>query len=510
MPSSYEQLEPRNGRIAMAFTSALSHFKTILWGSPSEERPLLIKLDFTILPYFSLIWFLFGVNRASYSHAYISGMKEDVGFQGNDFNLMSTIYLVFYAVFQIPSTSLLTLARPKYVFVAANVSWSVLTLITFRMQHVYQLFILNGFEGAFSAIAYVGAHFIYGSWYKKSELSTRAAIFCCFGHLGSIAGGWIQAGLITSLDGKGGLPAWRWVFVVVSVITIPVAALGWVVIPNLPIHKSAWYLTKEERDLAVTRLGHFKKQSWDLTVFRRVLLSWQFWLLPLIFMLYSLCVQSLGNNVMPLWMASRGYTVIQQNTYPTAIYVTAIVGTIIYSIISDKIQSRWQPSVAIGLTFIIGSAILVADPVADSAHFFAYYLLGTTYAPQAVWYSWMADVTAHDVQLRAITTGFMNSFDFAFVTWWPLIFYPVTDAPHYEKGYIASLVTGALVIPFIGLIAYLEKRDRAAGKIGMTFDDDDGNDDGLAGEDPGQGANDVEVPPTAKFPPTVKATDFQQ
>ncbi|KAK6083006.1 major facilitator superfamily transporter [Seiridium cupressi] len=504
MPSSYEQLEPRNGRIAMAFTSALSHVKTILWGSPSEERPLLIKLDFTILPYFSLIWFLFGVNRASYSHAYISGMKEDVGFQGNDFNLMSTIYLVFYAVFQIPSTSLLTLARPKYVFVAANVSWSVLTLITFRMQHVYQLFILNGFEGAFSAIAYVGAHFIYGSWYKKSELSTRAAIFCCFGHLGSIAGGWIQAGLITSLDGKGGLPAWRWVFVVVSVITIPVAALGWVVIPNLPIHKSAWYLTKEERDLAVTRLGHFKKQSWDLTVFRRVLLSWQFWSLPLIFMLYSLCVQSLGNNVMPLWMASRGYTVIQQNTYPTAIYATAIVGTIIYSIISDKIQSRWQPSVAIGLTFIIGSAILVADPVADSAHFFAYYLLGTTYAPQAVWYSWMADVTAHDVQLRAITTGFMNSFDFAFVTWWPLIFYPVTDAPHYEKGYIASLVTGALVIPFIGLIAYLEKRDRAAGKIGMTFDDDDGNDDGLAGEDPGQDANDVEVPPT------VKATDFQQ
>lgn len=84
----------------------------------------------------------------------------------------------------------------------------------------------------------------------------------------------------------------------------------------------------------------------------------------------------------------------------------------------------------------------------------------------------MADVTAHDLQLRAITTGFMNSFDFAFVTWWPLIFYPVTDAPHFEKGYIASLVTGALVIPLVGVIAFLEKRDRAAGKIGRTFEVD--------------------------------------
>lgn len=183
--------------------------------------------------------------------------------------------------------------------------------------------------------------------------------------------------------------------------------------------------------------------------------------------MYSLCVQSLGNNVMALWLQGRGYTVIQQNTYPTGIYATAIVGILTYSIISDRIQSRWKPSLGIGVTFVIGSAILVADPAADATHFFAFYLLGTTFAPQALWYSWLADVTGHDVQLRAITTGFMNSFDFCFVTWWPLIFYPVTDAPDYHKGYIASLVTGTLVIPFILLIAFLERRDRRLGRMEM-------------------------------------------
>ena len=171
---------------------------------------------------------------------------------------------------------------------------------------------------------------------------------------------------------------------------------------------------------------------------------------------------------MALWMSSRGYTTIQQNNYPTGIYATAILGTILYSAISDKLQSRWECSLAIGLTFVIGSAILVANPAADAGHFFAFYLLGTTYAPQALWYSWMADVTSHDLQLRAITTGFMNSFDFAFVTWWPLVFYPVTDAPHFEKGYVASLVTGSLTIPFIGLVAYLDRRDTARGVIGRV------------------------------------------
>lgn len=61
----------------------ISLYNTIakLWGPPSTERSLLIKLDFTLLLYLSIIWFLFGVNRASYSTAYISGMKEDLNFQ---------------------------------------------------------------------------------------------------------------------------------------------------------------------------------------------------------------------------------------------------------------------------------------------------------------------------------------------------------------------------------------------------------------------------------------------
>lgn len=133
-------------------------------------------------------------------------------------------------------------------------------------------------------------------------------------------------------------------------------------------------------------------------------------------LVYSLCVQSLTNNVMQLWMASRGYSVIEQNNYPTGKYAVAIVATLIYTAISDRIRSRWECSLAIGFTFVIGSAILVAHPANDAGYFFAFYLLGSTFAPQALWYTWMADLTAQDVQLRAITTGFMNSFDFAFVS----------------------------------------------------------------------------------------------
>jgi len=127
--------------------------RSFLWGGDPKDAALLIKLDFTILPYFSLIWFLFGLSRSSYGSAYISGMKEALDFKGKDFNYLSTAYLVVYAVCQMPGTSLLTIAKPKYVFVIANVTWSVLTLITFKMNHVWQIILLNALEGGFSAIA---------------------------------------------------------------------------------------------------------------------------------------------------------------------------------------------------------------------------------------------------------------------------------------------------------------------------------------------------------------------
>lgn len=143
-----------------------------------------------------------------------------------------------------------------------------------------------------------------GSWYKKNELGTRAAVFCVFGQLGTMAGGWIQAGLLESLSGKNGLPAWKWIFIIVSVMTIPVALFGktllalcdigqlltvagWVFIPDLPIHRAAWYLTAEQKEYAISRLGASRNESWDLTVFKRVFLSWQFYLLPFLFMRMS-------------------------------------------------------------------------------------------------------------------------------------------------------------------------------------------------------------------------------
>lgn len=66
---------------------------------------------------------------------------------------------------------------------------------------------------------------------------------------------------------------------------------------------------------------------------------------------------------MPLWMASRGYSLIQQNSYPTAVYAMGIIGTFIYCHVSDRLRSRWQASLYVVLTH---TAFITLIPICNT------------------------------------------------------------------------------------------------------------------------------------------------
>lgn len=44
--------------------------------------------------------------------------------------------------------------------------------------------------------------------------------------------------------------------------------------------------------------------------------------------------------------------------------------------------------------------------------------------------------------------------------WWPLVFYPATDAPRFKKGMIAMLAVAAATLIVTWLVWYLERREK--------------------------------------------------
>lgn len=67
-----------------------------------------------------------------------------------------------------------------------------------------------------------------GSWYRKSELGRRSALFVLSGPLGQMFSGYLQSAPYAGMEGKGGLAAWRWLFIFDFILALPIVIYGMV------------------------------------------------------------------------------------------------------------------------------------------------------------------------------------------------------------------------------------------------------------------------------------------
>lgn len=71
----------------------LSKLREVVWGKPAAthaERTLLVKLDLVILSFCCLMYWVNYLDRMNLNNAYVSGMKEDLDFQGKQLNVINT------------------------------------------------------------------------------------------------------------------------------------------------------------------------------------------------------------------------------------------------------------------------------------------------------------------------------------------------------------------------------------------------------------------------------------
>lgn len=89
-------------------------------------------------------------------------------------------------------------------------------------------------------------------WYTRKELGFRTAIFYSGALISGAFSGLIAAGIEAHLDGARGLRAWRWLFIIEGTITVAIALISFLILPNFP--RTTTWLSEEERQLATWRL----------------------------------------------------------------------------------------------------------------------------------------------------------------------------------------------------------------------------------------------------------------
>lgn len=85
------------------------------------------------------------------------------------------------------------------------------------MHNVGELYAFRFLVGLFESSFFPVLLYVLGSWYTKTELAKRVAIFHVTAPLGSAFGGYLQAAVYESLNGKHGLAGWRWLYIICGV-----------------------------------------------------------------------------------------------------------------------------------------------------------------------------------------------------------------------------------------------------------------------------------------------------
>ncbi|KAF2772088.1 MFS general substrate transporter [Teratosphaeria nubilosa] len=440
-------------------------------GTSTKEKKLLTKIDFFILTYCCFGYFAKWLDQANLSNAYVSGMKEDLSMYGNEYTLANTLLNIGSIIGGIPSNLLITWLPPRYVLPACEIAWGLITIGTFKVTSAKQLYVLRFFLGLLEGTSFVGIQYVLGSWYKRTELGKRTAIFTTSSYVGTAFGAYIFSGVWAGMNGYRGCPAWRWAFVVDGIITIVIGVYGLVVFPDTPEKTTAFYLSAEERQRCVERLVEDDRQpvgtfSWD--IFTSVLTSWQFYVLSILWVFWETTVGKVGNTAFQLFLkydTKHQWSLYDINNIPTAINGFNIVMIMLVNIYADATGRRATAALSNLTLQLFGTLCLVVWNIPLGLHILAYLLASCDGPLSPLYMAWANLLCGRDKQVRAMTLAMMNALGNATTTLVQQFAYPVVDAPRYDVGFRTSLGLVCGMVLWVMVVRWCEWRSQQKARV---------------------------------------------
>ncbi|TIA84417.1 hypothetical protein E3P99_04132 [Wallemia hederae] len=335
-----------------------------------KERRVLRKIDMRILSLTAIAYMLNHIDRTNLANARImntdvpgASMVEQLKLHGDRFGHIITAYYAAYIIFELPSNFLLKCFGPAAHLSRIIIGWGIVTTCSAAVQS-YEGMILNRIALAIAESGFFpGVIYYYTFYYNDDERAFRIALFVASSSLSGAFSG-LLATACSYLNGVGhpALSGWRWLNIVEGIPTILLGILVYFLLPDYP--ETAKFLTPEEREIAVRRLGASASKAtnepfkWSSIL--NVLKSWDFYFFALLWQFlamgtsaFSFFAPTIINNLDPNFEGVRA----QLLSIPPSFL--AFVLTITSGYLSDKARNR-PAFIMAGIVLVSGGYLILA------------------------------------------------------------------------------------------------------------------------------------------------------
>ncbi|KAL8932488.1 MAG: hypothetical protein Q9211_006284, partial [Gyalolechia sp. 1 TL-2023] len=343
------------------------------------EKVLVAKIDLHLLPMLIIMYLMNYLDRNNIAAARLAGLEEELNLTGTQYLTAVSILFVGYILMQVPSNLFLNkIGKPALYLPTVMIIWGVISTATAAAESFGGLVAIRFFLGFVEAAYFPGCLFFLSSWYTRKELGFRTAILYSGSLMSGAFSGLITAGITGGMDGKKGLRAWRWLFIIEGAITIVIALVAYFILPNFP--RTTSWLTENERQLAIWRLdedigeddwvGRHEQSFWH--GMKLAFTDIKMWVLMAL--LFCFVASGTVTNLFPTVVQTLGYSNIVSLLLTVPPYVLGVITTFVNSWHADKTGERYF-HVTLPLYFAVVAFIIAAATTETAPRYLAMMLM---------------------------------------------------------------------------------------------------------------------------------------
>ncbi|KAJ8474823.1 hypothetical protein ONZ51_g6965 [Trametes cubensis] len=437
-----------------------------------EEKRLWRKIDMRLIPISTALYLVSYVDRSNIGNAKLQGLITQLDLTGNRYNIVLTMFYLFYCLCTIPSNLLLKKCKPSRWIPGLALAWGIVATSMGLVKTYHQFIGVRICLGITEAGLSPGIYYLLSLWYPRHMLSWRFGLFCSGATFAGAFSGLLAYG-ISFMSGTGGLLGWSWIFIIEGLITVAVAILAFTSMSTpstIPASEFAKVLTfrAEADNCSVGEEEAFRWRHIPEAVFDWKIISGAF---------IDLTNAAPGYGAglfLPSIINGFGYNPAISQLLSVPPYAIATAISVISCYYSDRTRMR-SPFIIAGICVaLVGFGINISDAPIGVKYFGLYFAVVGTLAVTPIIITWLGNnAVGHYKRGVGIAVQLMFGNIAGIIS---SNAYRTEDAPRYIHGHIAEiglLSMGLVLVSTTALIyarrnARRDAEQREAGEGGIS------------------------------------------